>query len=475
MTPYFFVSHATGDADAGHLQRFFGDLQRELRNQLGYPPDATGELWAPVHGQEPPAGTYTPDTPDAPAASALTCRVLVAAYSDAYVRSTRCVREWSAFHDRMRWYQQRTGAEPASLIGIPWSAGFDTLPGILRTASRLPTNAVEMGRTGGLRHLMSEMYRSGASERYLAFVRQVAGLVVAGAAADLPVMTAADLPYARPRPELLAAAPPTAESAPVNAAGAEPARQASPPDAEPEPPLAHTGDDVAETPRLPARNRRHTRNLGRVGVVIAAATADEQPSTRTRRDFYGTAPEDWRPFLPATGRPAFALAQAALSKNAIYDTVCYPVGAELTEQLARARADRRVIVLLVDPWITGAEPYQELPADMERWLATDPAASAGMLAVFSSTDEETEEQAENLRAELSRWFAHADAVRWNRRKDVRTHEELATDIVSMVIRTQNMLINMAGPGPGTGPGDIPDDPDQGRPVLRRRWPDDAER
>jgi FxsC-like protein len=207
--------------------------------------------------------------------------------------------------------------------------------------------------------------------------------------------------------------------------------------------------------------------MGSVGLVIVAVRADEQPPNRTQREYYGSEPEDWRPFRPAVESPAADIARDALSNIAIGDTVSFRLGAGLSADLAHADSEKRVVVVLVDPWAITLdeyrEEYREPLENIARRVAGDVLPPAGAVVIFSSTDTETGAQAADLDAALRRWAAPRAMNRRSRLGKVHTDRELAVDVVRVVMRTQSALM-----GPRSPQGSEAFDTDPHRPILRRR-------
>jgi FxsC-like protein len=203
--------------------------------------------------------------------------------------------------------------------------------------------------------------------------------------------------------------------------------------------------------------------MGSVGLVIVAVRADEQPPNRTRREYYGSEPEDWRPFRPVVDSPAADIARDALSNIAIGDTVSFRLGAGLSADLAHADSEKRVVLVLVDPWAIALDEYREPLENIARRLAGDVLPPAGAVVIFSSTDTETGAQTAVLDAALRRWAAPRAMNRRSRFGKVHTDRELAVDVVRVVMRTQSALM-----GPRSQQGSQAFDTDPHRPILRRR-------
>jgi FxsC-like protein len=446
---YFFLGYAEDDGADVYVRRFADDLRREVRELIEPHRDHDS-----VPAQLPHAD-FPLFSPFRPSAEILDCRVLVALYSEAYFGSGRCVREWTLFYERMRWYRQRSGQCAPSLVGIPWSMEAARLPGVVRAASSMPNVPGAATQSGGkVIELVSDIRHA---VQYRMLVSQVAALVVAGADTRLPMMTETDVPHIPPHPDL--------------ASGIR--------DASADRPAATDAGGGSGRRHQPTTRAQAEASMGRAGVVVGAAPADSQPQDRTRREFYGVAPENWRPFLPASDQPAYSIARHKLDSIAIHDTVCYPASSELSTDLAHARDERRVVVVLLDPWLVRSEDRRTAVRELARHIFDAPPV-AGTLVVFSQSDEETESHAEELRAELRHHFLREYPESAARLPEVRTHKQLAEDLVPIVVRAQNALMRepptpptsagdpgSASGGPRRGPGE-PGGGERSKPIIRRR-------
>jgi FxsC-like protein len=191
---------------------------------------------------------------------------------------------------------------------------------------------------------------------------------------------------------------------------------------------------------------------------VAAASRHAQPATRTRLEFYGEAPENWTPFRPAHDETVFELARAALSASSIEDSVCYPATERLAEDFSRARAEGRVVVVVVDPWLADSEPHRDILLSIVRQAADDTLV-AGTIVVFNSTDDETTRSIGKLRVKIGRLFKADRGETVTRFNEVRDAEEFAADLVPVVVRARNARVGRAAasrdgatqPAPLAGP------------------------
>lgn len=126
--PFFFLSYADVGGDRAPVMRLFSDLQAEVFGRLGRSPGHRGVLKRP----RPAGGSPGPDP------AVFTARLMVALYSDAYVRSPACAAEWSVFHERRVRWRQRTGQLPPNLVGVWWTHGM-MLPRVVEDSGGVDT------------------------------------------------------------------------------------------------------------------------------------------------------------------------------------------------------------------------------------------------------------------------------------------------------------------------------------------------
>ncbi|MGK5534274.1 hypothetical protein ACSNOC_27350, partial [Streptomyces sp. URMC 129] len=173
------MSYASSTGDRGQVQRFHSDIQHEVNSRLGGVPRFEGRL----QPAGPPAA--------GPHAAVLDCRTLVALYSEDYVNSPDCARDWAVFRERMDRRTRRTGQRPPTMIGVLWRTPRLVLPRAIADAEPL------IGDGDGVAGLLRE--QATGWDRYRDVVRLVADRVIAGAEISLPPMTAEDARDVRPR------------------------------------------------------------------------------------------------------------------------------------------------------------------------------------------------------------------------------------------------------------------------------------
>jgi FxsC-like protein len=362
----------------------------------------------------------------------------------------------------MRWYRERRARDAPSLVGIPWSMDVASMPKVAQAAGVFPDSAKEVAAAGGVVELVRDVRRA---EAYRALLGQVAELVSAGADIGIPAMTEADVPFVQLHPDL------------VSGIRDAPAEQVAS-----HPPVTVSEQSYRRDPgyRRDPRDRSRTgASMGRVGVIVGAAPANSQPQERTHREFYGAAPEDWQPFRPTSDQPVYTIVRHKLGSMAIYDTVCYPPTSQLSEDLAHARDEQRVVVVILDPWLVRSEDYQAVVRELAHQILDDHPV-AGTLVVFNPSDTETESHAGELRAELRHQLVDFQPRTAARMSEVRTHEQLAAGLVPIVVRAQNALMRASPTPPAVFESGHPGSPVDGRrldeaggkartkPILRRR-------
>ena len=340
--PLFYTSYAGSTGDRGPVQRFHSDVQNEIYCMLGRRPRNDGSL----QRAEPALG---PD-PDV-----LVCRSLLVLYSVDYLSDSQCALEWSVFRERMQRRLWRTGEPADALVGVLWRPDSLVLPRAVAETGQLLDDLGEGYQEPDVPGLQRD---PSTWERYRRLVRRVAERLTRAARTPLPAMPAAESgtvePYFGP---------------------AQPRR-------------TRRGQPPSQPPRPPARH---------LVVALLAGTRSEMERLRGSVDTYAETAQEWRPFRPQSdepaagiaGRAAYACGAERLTFVALDDTDADP----LSEVEASA-----VVVVLVDPWLTG---HPSFPVHWDRLMRLG-ARVAAVVTVLPRLDEESRQSADRLREALAR-------------------------------------------------------------------------
>jgi FxsC-like protein len=351
----------------------------------------------------------------------LSCRVLVALYSDEYLQDRQRLAEWSLFHERVRWHRQFTGRHSPALVGVRWSLRAGEVPATFLDSGVLTGDFGDSYReTGALRLLRT----APGSGWYRSFVGRVGDLIVAAGRDPVPELSGSDVGYLRSL-----GVPPVAGE-PSNGASAGAAQGGGPSAGTPPEPDAANGGE---------RPGNADADAG-VGVVLAVAPSSQQPARRVRREYYGEAATDWRPFLPTTTLTAFTITCRALARCEVRHAVSYSLGEDMPADLARAARTAQVLVVLVDPWVALSETYSRRLASLALWCRRHP-FFATALVIVNPADDETVRNTEELRVRLRA------ALRQNRiwpagrtwQEEVRTIDQFVAFVIPAVVRSRNLI------------------------------------
>ncbi|MFF3662138.1 FxsC protein [Streptomyces olivochromogenes] len=339
----FYTSYAGSTGDRGPVQRFHADVQNEIYSVLGRHPRNEGSL----QRAEPALG---------PDPAVLICRSLLVLYSADYLTDSQCALEWSVFRERMQRRLWRTGEPADALVGVLWRADSLVLPRAVAKTGQLLDDLGEGYQGPGVAGLQRD---PSAWERYRRLVRRVAERLTRAARTPLPAMATTDSgtvePYFGPAHEQRAS------------------RTASSP-----PP-----------PRRPGE--RH------LVLALLAGTRAGMEGLRRSVDTYAETATEWRPFRPHSDETAAAIAGRAAHACGIERLTVVALDDTGTDPLREVDASA-VVVVLVDPWMTGDSSLSVL---WER-LARSGARVAAVITVLPQFDEESHRNAGELREALAR-------------------------------------------------------------------------
>ncbi|MHB9857828.1 FxsC protein [Streptomyces sp. YIM S03343] len=338
----FYTSYAGATGDRGPVQRFHFHVQHEIYGMIGRHPRAEGSL----QRAEPALG---------PDPAVLACRTLLVLYSADYLDDAQCAMEWSVFRERMQRRLWRTGEPDDALIGVLWRADSLVLPRTVAQTGRLLDDLGEGYQGPGVAGLQRD---PDAGERYRGLVRRVAQLLIRAARTPLPAM-------------------PQAESVTVAPCFGP----------------AHPRHTVRE-PISPEPSRPAERHLV---LALLAGTRARMAGLRESVDTYAEAAEEWRPFRPHSEEPAAAVAARTAYACGAERLTVVTLDRPGPDPLSRITASA-VVVVLVDPWLTGDSSFSE---QWER-LARSGAHVAAVVTVLARADEESRSNEDRLREALAR-------------------------------------------------------------------------
>ncbi|MFC8453817.1 TIR-like protein FxsC [Kitasatospora sp. NPDC057223] len=313
MRPYFFFSYARQDYENGgvFVDRFFRDLRDELGriepsadfDELSYRDTDVlrlGDNWEQQLAQM--LGC---------------CRTMVALYSPAYFASVYCGKEWTAFRGRVRRHHELTGDIVPALIPVLW----DSLPGeLVPEVQRIQYVQQGMGDTYARSGLRDLLRTDPSGPDYQRVVKVVAERIRDAAARPLGELPEFDLGAVR---------------------------------------------GYFPVPAVPAQR---PASAGMVRLFVAAGRAADggasgpapapaaDPVAAPGGGWYGSQPWQWAPYHPPTRPSLVARAQQVITA-AGHITTLDEIRPGIGAQLDQAREDSQVSVLLIDPWVAGAEPY----------------------------------------------------------------------------------------------------------------------
>ncbi|EXG79503.1 hypothetical protein CryarDRAFT_0544 [Cryptosporangium arvum DSM 44712] len=430
MGPYFVVTHAATGTDGHYIRRLFADLVDAVGLRLAARNGPVGVLSGP---RRVPAEADTTITPEVFATP-----VLIAIYTPEFLRSPHACGEWSIFWQRQLTNEQITGNKRSALLGLRW-APIDPVPAeVEQTVVRMDLGSA-LGDT--IRH-------SGGQEPYPGLVRGLVDQIVTAAAPDRLVPAMSPDSAAQFTPRWVAAASP---------------------------------ELLPSAPKKPGRASGATR----VGLVVAAGAAEEQPPQRRDRQYYGADSAGWQPFLPGVETTALALAYRSIYDLDIGDVVAFPFDEGIVEQVRAAAETNRIVLVVVDPWVSRIDVYRQLLT----WLGQQDLRNstvAACLLVVNPTDVETSRHEAELLAGITEHLSlrrRAAAGRVDRFA-VPTPQQLDAGLAEAVVGAQNALLRRRRLPADVDSGPVaareraswittPDHP--WRPRLRRPVDDDMER
>jgi FxsC-like protein len=389
---WFFFSYAR-DQDAlnraqegagplrSYQEQFFLDLVEEIHRRYGRPGGdeevgfidlkiPTGQIWRERLG-----------------AALNTCRCFVYLQEPNYFRRDWCGKEWSTFRRRIEAFlrTQPVGADPPLLtIPLQWvPAPIGELPPL---ANELQLGERDLGDVYPRVGVYDMIYLAKHKEDYKEFLPKLAKLI-----------------YERTKAHSV----PPLDAIPSFDEAANPF-------------LPSPGPGAASGPA--PRPWAPSKGAVCASFVYVAASHDEIANANVRRliDAYRGDADEWLPYHPASDEPAYFLAQAAATNRRLkYEKMV--VGPDLVVRLDDARRAGKIVVLIVDSWSLKIDGYRTA---MENYV--DRNFYNSVVVVPWNEDEETREQAEELRALLADTFIglNEDAMRFRVVSSDRFRQEL---------------------------------------------------
>ncbi|AEV82397.1 hypothetical protein ACWT_1379 [Actinoplanes sp. SE50] len=358
---YFFLSYARGD-DWESVKQFFNDLSAEVRSYAGLPTSRNvGFLDVEMQVGEAWARTLV---------TALgNCRSFVALITPRYLQSEPCGREWTVFTERLTLLELDVPVlDPPPLIPLLWLPP-PKLPPAIAARQYLNHRLPEAYAALGLRQIIRlQRYR----DDYIEMVARLAQQIVAAYDVD-PALP--KNPATVPFEEIPSA---------FHTAGMTPPATGGP---------AHQVEFVIAAPSRADLSDHHHPDL---------------PGVARDPRFYGEAPESWAPYRPALES---SLADRARSVALNHRFQALVTDLDKLRRLGRDDDAVRLVVLLVDLWVTGLARHREALA---RFAAGGrDTTAAAVLVPAGQDDEQTLTHLHQLKATLSRVFGR----RMNTRMD----------------------------------------------------------
>lgn len=385
---YFFLSYARGD-DRDSVKTFFNDLSAEVRSYAGLPTNRVvgfldvemqvGEVWART------------------LMGALgSCRTFVALISPRYLLSEPCGREWTIFSDRLSVLEvEEPVVDPPPLIPLLWLPPRQ-LPAVIEERQYLNHGMPEAyGRNGLRQFIRLQRYR----DDYLEMLAHLAQQIVEAYDSERRVPKC----------------PNTLTFSEVRSAFHDTGTV----------PGAALADQVEFVVAAPSRSEINGHLL---------------PGVERDTLFYGELPQHWAPFRPDVETPiADRALQVALDHQ--YRAVVTDLD-NLREHLGSGEDTAvRIVVLLVDLWVTGLARQRSALARFDDSGAEDANSAPVVLVPAGHTDEQTLTYMDQLTAALGQVFgrrmrAGMDTTRF---RSVLSPQSFDADLGFILERSRNRM------------------------------------
>ncbi len=191
-------------------------------------------------------------------------------------------------------------------------------------------------------------------------------------------------------------------------------------------------------------------------VFVAARRSELSDGARHRDDAaYDDEGAFWKPYLPPHDDTVFTVATYT-ARRLKFMPIEIPIESKIDELLDRARAEERVVVIIVNPWSLLLPHYAEIMRRCDRVNLYN----CVILIAWNQQDPQTTQEMEILRSEVRRTFTS----KWSNRPanfyhDAATSLDAFSDILAEALsRAQNNIIEARGyvrTLVGDGPAGIP--------------------
>nr|MDT0658256.1 TIR-like protein FxsC [Micromonospora sp. DSM 115978] len=401
---YFFLSYARSDDDP-HVEQFYRDLCGEVRVRAGLP--STEEVGFFDRHSMGIGATWSAELVDALAEAG----TFLALCSPRYFVSEACGKEWQIFADRIDRHFRSAGVRSRAII-----PGFWLPPRrVPEVVQRLQYDSDVFGsayRRDGLRQLL-RLRRN--QDEYLELLTVLAEQIVEHNAGDpLPPI---------PKEERFDFASAPSAFHPLN-------HQTAPPPGDPPPRSDH------------------------VHFMIAAPSRQEAGTVRRDTAFYGEDPIDWAPYLPSLPDSLASFARTVAAKRGLTSEV------SALSSVDPETLGRRIVILLVDAWVTQIDAYRRILLDRETRDAPADTAMVPRNHEDSETDQNWRQLSDGLRSVFLRRVAAGEALAY--RSDILSHRAFDEDLqVVLEVARNKMFAHSAGSADRPRPT-----PGRSRPILQ---------
>jgi FxsC-like protein len=333
MDYWFFFSYAHAD-DTTFLRKFYKDLNGEVRQLVGQPPEQISFLDrnSISHGA----------TWDAALEGGLkSCRAFVPLYSASYFESAYCGKEFAVFRERLHDHLTANGQPIADPLIFPvlWNHEKNVLEKLPSTIDKIqytdddinngyPPEYKAVGVAQMVR--LGQMPKSKYYDAYWDFIRKFANNLDL-ATSKLQLAAAASISSLDKVTSVFDGAPKTSASA------------------------------SAEGPRYVQF------------IFIAGKQPELQAAQRRSLQYYGQmGGSDWQPYLGTYSGNAAALAAeviAELPNGSHYEEVM--PGTDIQKQIDLAASQDKIVVVMVDTWTLRLQKYYQLITPLDKYSAVN--------------------------------------------------------------------------------------------------------
>jgi FxsC-like protein len=438
MSFLFFFSYARDDWKGNYLKIFYDDLVEQVRFITGHPQThvgfrdtlgiEVGSNWSSVLAE-----------------GLACCQTFVPVFTPTYFTRPYCGREWWSFRSRIeRYARENPGAAPRLILPILWSAPH-YLPGDLHPEiTKIQLTQQDLGEYYSKEGLLQIMKQGRKCKKdYGIFVEKYAEKLVS-AWKQWTLMPG-------PRCQLeevvnffeLGKSPRRTKGSDTYAARGEGNAMASPTMTTLLDEKAAAAQQHAREGISPAVLTDETRGPRYAHFVFVAARRSELSDGAPHRDdaAYDDEGAFWKPYLPPHDDTVFTVATYT-ARRLKFTPIEIPIDPKIEELLDRARAEERVVVIIIDPWTLLLPRYAEI---MKRCDAID-LYNCVILIAWNRQDPQTTQEMEFLRNEVRKTFI----CKWSNRP-ANFHHEAATSLETFsnilagaLSRAQNNIIEARG-------------------------------